>query len=730
MGNIAKVIKTILRLKDEMSVSLKKNSEATKRLSEKIKATRNRVKQFQVANTKATAGLKEQTNKIKALTSRKNKESKTMKKLAVQMQKYKDQTGLTSKQIAKNNQKIKEASAKYRKYGASIASINKSLKDANSSVKKYNTSIKANNKAIGYANKKISKYTEKIKKNIATQKEAQSAVNRWGKGAIKSIDKVIAKTVRLAAVMSGAVAALATKIGFSEAMDMEGYKMQLETAVKDTKKAGELMSEAVKFANKTPFETGEVVEATAKMEAYGISSKRWLADVADMAGATNKGIDQATEAMADAVMGEWERLKEFGIRKDMLMAAASKKYGDQVVFNNKGQVIDQIKMQEVLQETMRTKFKGGAEKQAKTMRGLLSTVTGNIKSSLRTITGMTDKGVIRQGSIYEKLKQQIKKVTDILLKWQSDGTITKIAKQVTSGVMKMVDTLKKVFGFVKEHRKAIETGLVFVGMIYTTVKAFQTLKNIMLGVNIVMGLLNGTLAISPLGWVAIGVGLVVGALYLLWRNLDTVKGFLTKTWEWIKTLGSALFDFANNAVNSVISSFASLFDWVKNLGEAFVGFIKGIPLIGDLFTVYIDVFKTIIDVAQNLFGWLKKIFGFDSEKKIDITLNKRENSELGLGKGNPGTPMKEYVKGGIATKASIFGEAGPEIAIPLNKSERSKNLLGKANNIIGGNNNTKSEDKILNFHFHGDVYGFEDFKEVLAKGLYELINENSPNVVV
>ncbi len=713
-----------------MSGSLKKNSEATKRLSEKIKATRDKVKQFQVANTKATAGLKEQTNKIKALTSRKNKESKTMKKLAVQMQKYKDQTGLTSKQIARNNQKIKEANAKYNKYGASIANINKSLKDANSSVKKYNTSIKANNKAIGYANKKISKYTEKIKKNIATQKEAQSAVNRWGKGAVKSIDKVIARTVKLGAVMTGAMVALATKVGFGQAMDMEGYKVQLETAVKDTQKASKLMAGAVAFANKTPFETGEVVEATAKMEAYGISSKRWLADVADMAGATNKSIDQATEAMTDAVMGEWERLKEFGIKKDMLMAAASKKYGDQVVFNNKGQVIDQIKMQEILQETMKEKFEGGAEALSKTTKGLWSTVTGVTKSSLGKILGMQEDGTVRQGSLYEKLKEQIKKVADILLKWQSDGTITKIAKQVTSGVMKMVDTLKKVFGFVKEHRKVIETGLIFVGMIYTTVKAFQILKNIMLGVNIVMGLLNGTLAISPLGWVAIGIGIVVGALYLLWRNLDTVKGFLTRVWEWIKTLGSALFDFANNAVNSVISSFASLFDWVKNLGEAFVGFVKGIPLIGDLFTVYIDVFKTIIDVAQNLFGWLKKIFGFDSEKKIDITLNKRENSELGLGKGNPGTQMEQYAKGGIATKASIFGEAGPEIAIPLNKSERSKNLLEKANNIIGGNNNTKSEDKIINFHFHGDVYGFEDFKEVLAKGLYELINENSPNVVV
>ena len=686
-----------------MSPSLKRNSEATKRLSEKVKKSRDQIKKFQVANVKNIEGLKRSKSEVKSLTSIQNKNNKAVEKLKLQVQKYGDQSGLTSKQIDRNNKKLAEAKERLKSLKRSQASVNDSLKKASNSVKKYNGSIKANNKAISYANNKISKYTKKIKKNIATQKEAQSAVKRWGKGAIKSIDKVIAKTVKLGAVMTGAVVALGAKVGFGEAMDMEGYKMQLETAVKDTEKAGKLMEKAVSFADRTPFETGEVVEATATMEMYGLSSTRWLRDIADMAGSTNKQIGDATEAMVDANVGEFERLKQFGISKDMIMAASAKKYGDKVVFNAKGQMLDQIKMQTVLQELMQEKFKGGAEKQAKTMRGLLSTVTGSVKSSLKTIVGIQKDGTIKQGSMYQKLKEQIKGVTNTLLKWKEDGTITKIASNVTNAVMRIINIIKKLFNFFQKYRGVIELILVLVGVIYTTIKAFEALKAIVMAVNIVTGLLNGTLMFSPLGLIAITIGIVVGALYLLWRHLDSIIVVFKNVWNWIKNLIGKTNSFALVLAGPIA------------------------PLL-----LLIKHFNKIKEVASKAFGWVKKIFGLNSkDKEFNVTMNKKENSKIDFQNGSPGKQMEQYAEGGIATKPSIFGEAGAEIAIPLNRSNRSKDLLNQANNIIGGNNEkSKAEGKIINLNFYGDVYGFEDFKEVLAKGLYEIISENKSNVVV
>lgn len=42
-----------------------------------------------------------------------------------------------------------------------------------------------------------------------------------------------------------------------------------------------------------------------------------------------------------------------------------------------------------------------------------------------------------------------------------------------------------------------------------------------------------------------------------------------------------------------------------------------------------------------------------------------------------------FADGGVATRASIFGEAGPEMAIPLNNKPRSRELLERTNQIMG-----------------------------------------------
>lgn len=47
-----------------------------------------------------------------------------------------------------------------------------------------------------------------------------------------------------------------------------------------------------------------------------------------------------------------------------------------------------------------------------------------------------------------------------------------------------------------------------------------------------------------------------------------------------------------------------------------------------------------------------------------------------------------YADGGIALRPSIFGEAGPEIAIPLNNKPRSRSLLDKANDLMGYTSST------------------------------------------
>ena len=110
--------------------------------------------------------------------------------------------------------------------------------------------------------------------------------------------------------------------------------------------------------------------------------------------------------------------------------------------------------------------------------------------------------------------------------------------------------------------------------------------------------------------------------------------------------------------------------------------------------------------------------------------------------------MRMFAKGGIATKPSIFGEDGPEIAIPLRRTKRSQELLSKANRIINGTNKeksitinnskshqtsdstTKKENTLnMNINIYGNVYGEKDLINKVGKAIFEKTKKQIPNIV-
>jgi len=88
---------------------------------------------------------------------------------------------------------------------------------------------------------------------------------------------------------------------------MEQYAQTLNIVMKSQEKATETMEWATKFAAKTPFEIPGIIEATVRLQAYGLEAKKYLGDLGDMAAAMGKPLMQAVEAVADAQTGELER---------------------------------------------------------------------------------------------------------------------------------------------------------------------------------------------------------------------------------------------------------------------------------------------------------------------------------------------------------------------------------------------------------------------------------------
>lgn len=125
------------------------------------------------------------------------------------------------------------------------------------------------------------------------------------------------------------------------------------------------------FAKETPYGLNQAVEGFTKLVALGLEpSKEALISYGNTAAAMGKDLNQMIEAVADAATGEFERLKEFGIK--------ASQQGDNVSFTFRGVTTTVKKNSEEIQKYLlnigNTDFAGAMDVRAKTLDGILSSL--------------------------------------------------------------------------------------------------------------------------------------------------------------------------------------------------------------------------------------------------------------------------------------------------------------------------------------------------------------------
>lgn len=482
---------------------------------------------------------------------------------------------------------------------------------------------------------KAAKNTKGVTKEMVS---ATREVERFKNKTATAVSSAVTSFAKLGTAAAGAVAALAVKTGLSEAMDLEGYRLQLETATKDTQKASEIMRYSIDLANRTPFEGGELVEAASKFEAMGMAAKQWLPLAGDMAAATNKSFDQATEALIDAQTGELERLKEFGITKAKILEQGEKLFSDVQLVNNQGQIVNQEKFNEALVSLMQDRFAGGMEKQAGTIKGLWSTVTGVTKSALANMVGITTDGSVRAGSALDIFKGGVSSLAARLEQWQQDGTLDAIAQRLDQGLAKGAELAGQAFQWLQANG---DTLLARLKPLAATIAAFKLAKLGLDAMNAVntfalyaktvvlvtranvtataswvkntaamaankagiiattvaskaaavgTGLLtaaqwalNAAFVATPIGWIVLGIMAVVAAGVALYKNWDTVKETATALWERAKGVFGGIRDTVTGAFASAREAVGGFFDWIGDKLTWLDGKIESIPVLGDVY---------------------------------------------------------------------------------------------------------------------------------------------------
>lgn len=437
---------------------------------------------------------------------------------------------------------------------------------------------------------KAARNTQGVSKEMMS---ATRSVVAFKNKAVSSITSATKSFVKLGTATASVAATLAAKTGLSEAMDLEGYRLQLETATKDTQKASEIMQYAINLANKTPFEGGELVEGASKFEAMGMAAQKWLPLAGDMAAATNKSFDQATEALIDAQNGELERLKEFGITKAKILEQGEKMFSGVQLVNNQGQITNQEKFNEALIALMQDRFAGGMEKQATTMKGLWSTVTGVTKSALATITGITTDGSIRSGSALDLLKGKVQLLAGKLEEWQQNGTLDRIAQQFDQGLAKAVETAGKAFTWVTENGDTIRRWVVGLGSALAMVKIVQFASGVMSAIKTVklFATVAGTIVATNPIVLAIGAAIAAGALLI--ANWDKVKAWAINIKDQFVDSFSRIGASISETFHGAITAIGNFFTWLDEK-------ISGIPILGSIWKAGKSTGSWI---AEKLSGW-------------------------------------------------------------------------------------------------------------------------------
>lgn len=291
---------------------------------------------------------------------------------------------------------------------------------------------------------------------------------RSASGVIGQFGPLIAGAFSVSALTSFGQSVLETTAKYQK------FEAVLTTQLQSAASGKQAMEMIQKFAAETPFAVDEITESFTKLASQGFEpTKAQLTNLGDLAASMGKPFDQLTEAVLDAQTGEFERLKEFGIK--------AKKHGDTINMTFKGQTTAIGTSSKAMQEYLL-----GIGKAPGVIGSMaaISATTGDKLSNLGDSVDNLKKG------LGDALKPTIDAIID-KLKW-------------------FVEKLQAVGAWMKEHPKFITMFATGLGI------AAVALAGLTFG----MWLFNAAMWANPITWVVVGILLLAGTIAYLITYFD------------------------------------------------------------------------------------------------------------------------------------------------------------------------------------------------------------------
>lgn len=426
-----------------------------------------------------------------------------------------------------------------------------------------------------------------------TLKLAGSGLSSIGDGFRKSARGMALGVSLLAAAYGGAAVAGNQLVG--TASQFEKFQTILETTEGSAAKAKVAMGWVTNFAVKTPYELDQVTDSFVKLRAYGLDpTQGLLQSLGDTSAAMGKPLMQAVEAVADAVTGENERLKEFGIRASKSGSTITYAYTNAAGKMMKASVDagNRIAIQQKLMEIMNEKYAGSMDRLSRTWDGMMSNLADMF---------MKFQLMIMDAGLFDWMKDKLAGVLETINQMEADGRLKAWATEIGDTIKTLLDQAwtfaTGLAGIISELGSWLSMASDWVGgwerlaAILGAMAFAPTLLATAQGLFMIgkgMAFIATALAANP---ITLAIMAIAGAAWLIYDNWsvigpwfewlwDGIKAAASKVWEWMKTafswtpLGmiianwdgitaalSAPFESGKAALSAIWEGIKTLFGW-------------------------------------------------------------------------------------------------------------------------------------------------------------------------
>lgn len=332
------------------------------------------------------------------------------------------------------------------------------------------------------------------------------------------------------------------------------------------------------FASKTPYQLNELTGGFIKLVNPGVyPTYQEMTKMGDLASSQGKSFDQLVEAIMDAQTGEFERMKEFGIK--------ASKSGDIVKLTFKGVTKEVKNNEQAIKDTIigygaMTGVAGSMEVVSKTLGGQLSNLADQWWGFLVAVGGygggiFSDVlgGAVIILQVLQDHLPQIAHWFDLL--WQNIYPVVTAFKEFFKVAFDGVFGLSSTSDAMTMFGNVMSSVLLVVNWFTTGLIEFtnfiKPLAPYILDTAIAWGILNAVIAISPIGWIVIGI-----------VSLITVIGMATKytsgwgdSWNALKTVFALSWEQIKLMFNYGIQNFKNGFNLIilnaKDTAQTIVG---------------------------------------------------------------------------------------------------------------------------------------------------------------